>query len=131
MLLLFRGYKRKVYKGVVFPLCGEKLMIDYQHRLIQDMKQKYRAGRDAYEEACIRSKIWRANKVQLFTEAAQALQSAQTDITDLIAQMESATDLPTEDREYYVPFMQGHLQNITQWYETAQQYLPKSTEEKK
>lgn len=101
-------------------------IIDYKHPLIDRMKELYRDGRDTYELA----DYFRANRlrtpkdlVNSFTEASGKLDAAKSGISQLIEQMKVADDLPAEDRDYYVPFMGSHLENIENWHKDAQRRI--------
>jgi hypothetical protein len=50
-----------------------------------------------------------------FAEAARYLKEDRQRIIKLIERMRMAQDLPPEDRDYYIPFMEHHLHNFDDW----------------
>lgn len=97
-------------------------MIDYNHPIILRMKDLYRDGNNAFEIALVHldHPIFRS---ELLGKANDKLETARTEISHLIEQMRNATDLPAEDRDYYIPFMEEHLTNVHGWYEKTQRFL--------
>lgn len=97
------------------------MTVDYEHPLILEMKKVYRKGYEAYEN------FLRIGSLDGFSErfpkevekdkglTLDALTVAKSIIPELIEDMRIATDLPEEDRVYYVPFMEDHLANIERW----------------
>lgn len=92
-------------------------MIDYQHPIIKEMKEAYGEGNTAFEEA-----RWQKNNRGKFgadplkaAEAGQKLRAAEKKVSQLKTRMLAATDLPSDEREHYVPFIESHRANLEKW----------------
>ena len=97
-------------------------MIDYNHPIISRMKEVYRDGNNAFEIALVHLDNPRFRS-ELLGEAKGKLETAKTEISQLIEQMRDATDLPVEDRYDYLLFMEEHFTNVYGWYEKTQRFL--------
>ena len=98
-------------------------MIDYKHPIIAEMKGKYRESREAYELADYHRGIGLEDARQLFEDAHTKLAGAETAVSGLMDSMRVADDVTPYEREYYLPFMNSHLDNIGVWLREVRRRL--------
>ncbi len=94
---------------------------DYEHDLIGKMKEIYREGYYAQDEIYStynsEGSGWGERKRNAVKIAREKLEEALIGIPELMEEMKNAEDLPRDERDRYVQFMQQHLDNIHNWFE--------------
>ena len=95
------------------------MTIDYKHPVVLEIKRSYTEAQHADDEAHFQKKQKHdfSRNPESGQRALDTVRSTPARLAALRTELQNSTDLSDEDRNYYLNWMKGHVDNVNNWVE--------------